>query len=149
MSCYCRAKVKFNLINLVRHGGSMTFETGLSCSLLLESLSSEHSWGHGRQVGCAWFGLSTAFVAQKAKIKQWLVFGITQVIDVLLSCRVMDILSVKCLHSWHSILNFGKIFVAEGLKGTPTFYLPHSHMNISSFTFNCQAWNAIGYYSIV
>ena len=27
--CYCRAKVKFNFINLVQHGSSMTFETGL------------------------------------------------------------------------------------------------------------------------
>ena len=29
-SRYCRAKVKFNSINLVRHGSSTTFETGLS-----------------------------------------------------------------------------------------------------------------------
>ena len=121
----------------------------LSCLLLLESLSSEHSWGHGRQEGCARSGSSMAFVARKAKIKQWLVFGIMRVMDVLLSCRVMDVLSVKCLHSWHSISNFRKIFVAEGLKGTRTFYLPHFHVNISSFTFTRQAWNAIGYYLIL
>ena len=28
-SRYCRAKVEFNSINLVRHGSSTTFETGL------------------------------------------------------------------------------------------------------------------------
>ena len=28
-SGYCRAKVEFNSINLVRHGSSTTFETGL------------------------------------------------------------------------------------------------------------------------
>ena len=121
----------------------------LSCSLLLESLSSKRFWGHRHQEGCAWSGSSMAFVARKAKIKQWLVFDITWVMDVLLSCRVMDVLSVKCLHSWHSISNFRKIFVAEGLKGTRTFYLPHSYVNISSFTFIRQAWNATGYYLIV
>ena len=29
-SRYCRAKVEFNAINLVRHGSTATFETGLS-----------------------------------------------------------------------------------------------------------------------
>ena len=31
---YCRAKVEFNSINLVRHGSSTTFETGLSYNRL-------------------------------------------------------------------------------------------------------------------
>ena len=29
-SSYCRAKVDFNSINLVRHGSNTTFQTGLS-----------------------------------------------------------------------------------------------------------------------
>ena len=38
-SRYCRAKVEFNSINLVRHGSSTTFETGLEVNEL--NLSSE------------------------------------------------------------------------------------------------------------
>ena len=76
---------------------------------LLESLSSRRSWGHGRQEGCARSGSSTVFVARKAKIKQWMVFGITRVTDVL---SVFTFSYLKCLHSWPSISNFRKIFVA-------------------------------------
>ena len=41
-SRYCRAKVEFNSINLVRHGSSTTFETGLS-----QPIFSQWSQGSG------------------------------------------------------------------------------------------------------
>ena len=88
----------------------ITYAYCLCWFALLESLSSRRSWGHGRQEGCARSGSSTVFVARKAKIKQWMVFGITRVTDVL---SVFTFSYLKCLHSWPSISNFRKIFVAE------------------------------------
>ena len=48
-SRYCRAKVEFNSINLVRHGSSTTFETGLSLPgqpLVLQERFSAGDPGH-------------------------------------------------------------------------------------------------------
>ena len=87
----------------------------------LESLISGRSGGHGRQEGCARSGSSTAFVPRKAKIKQWIVFGIT---------RVTDFMSVFISVIWnvfiHSNLNFRKIFVAEG--DSYILFAPFSYM---------------------
>ena len=87
-------------------------------------------------------GSSTAFVARKAKIKQWMVFGIT---------RVTDVLSVFYT-IWNVFTHDIAFRISERsllLKGTHTFSLLHSHLNVSSFTFIFQAWNAILYYLIV
>ena len=111
---------------------------------IIENLSSRRSWGHGRQEGCARSGSSTACVARKAKSKQWMVFGKT---------RVMDVLSVFTLAIWNVFTHdvaFRISVRSLSLKGTSsTFCLPHAHMNISSFTFIRQAWNAVVYYLIV
>ena len=98
---------------------------------LLESLSSRRPWGHGRQEGCARSGSSTAFVARKAKIKQWTVFGIKRVTDVL---SVFTFSYLKCLHSWPSISNFRKIFVAE--SNWYIFFVPFSYQH---FTFHVNS----------
>ena len=88
----------------------------------LKSLSSGRSWGHGRQEGCVRSGSSsTAFAARKAKIKQWMVFGIT---------RVTDVSSAFTFAVWnvfftYSISNFRKIFVAE--RGSYIFFAPFSY----------------------
>ena len=87
----------------------------------LKSLSSGRSWGHGRQEGCARSGSSsTAFVARKAKIMQWIVFGIM---------RVTDVLSAFTFAVWnvftYSISNFRKIFVAE--SDSYIFFTPFSY----------------------
>ena len=111
---------------------------------LLESLSSGQSWGHGRQEGCARSRSSAEFVVQKAKIKQWLVFSIT---------RVTDVLSVfYTLAIWNVFTHDIAFRISEKsllLKGTRAFSLLHSHLNISSFTIIRQAWNAAMYYLIV
>ena len=109
----------------------ITYAYRLCWFALLESLSSRRSWGHGRQEGCARSGSSTAFVAQKAKIKQWMVFGISRVTDVL---SVFTFSYLKCLHSWPSISNFRKIFVAK--RNSYIFFVR-------------QAWNAVLFYLIV
>ena len=99
--------------------------------VILESLSSGRSWGHGHQEGCARSGSSTAFVARKAKIEQWMVFGILNAIRM------------------SSLIAFRISERSLSLKRTFTFSLPHFHMHISSFTFIRQAWNAVVYYLIV
>ena len=104
---------------------------------LLESLSSRRSSGHGRQEGCARSGSSTAFVARKAKIKRWMVFGITQVTDVL---TVFTFSYLKCLHSWPSISNFRKIFVAE--RNSYIFFVlfsyQHFTFHVNSLSLKCR-----------
>ena len=105
----------------------------------LKSLSSGRSWGHGRQEGCARSGSSsTAFVARKAKIMQWIVFGIM---------RVTDVLSVLTFAIWnvltYSISNFRKIFVAE--RDSYIFFAPFSYEHFIFHNFIRQAWNAIVY----
>ena len=86
----------------------------------LQSLSSGRSWGHRRREGWAWYGSSTAFVARKAKFKQWMVCGIT---------RVTDVLSVFTFAIWnvftHRISNFRKVFVAE--EDSYIFFAPLSY----------------------
>ena len=90
---------------------------------------SRRSWGHGRQEGCARSGSSTAFVAQKSKdVKAMNGFCITRVMDVL---SVFTFSYLKCLHSWRSISNFRKIFVAEG--NSYIFFVPFSNEH---FTFH-------------
>ena len=60
--------------------------------VILESLSSGRSWAHGPQEGCARSGSSTAFVARKVKIKQWMVFGILSAIRMssLIAFRISE-----------------------------------------------------------
>ena len=63
-------------------------------------------------------------------IKQWIVLGIT---------RVTDILSVFTLAIWNVFAYDIAFRISERsllliMKGTHTFSLPHSHMDISSFT---------------
>ena len=99
--------------------------------VILESLSSGRSWAHGPQEGCARSVSSTAFVARKVKIKQWMVFGILSAIRM------------------SSLIAFRISERSLSLKRTCTFSLPHFHMHISSFTFIRQDWNAVVYYLIV
>lgn len=78
------------------------------------------SLGHVYQEGCAWFGSRTAFVVLKAKIKQWIVFGVVQVTDVLF---------VFTFTIWNvftqSISDLRKIFVSKG--GLYIFFVPFSY----------------------
>ena len=84
-------------------------------------------------LGCARSGSKRAFVARKSEdLKAMNGFCITRVMDVL---SVFTFSYLKCLHSWRSISNFRKIFVAEG--------------NLSPFTFIHQAWDAFSFDLIV
>ena len=55
-SRYCRAKVEFNSINLVRHGSSKTFETGLSLPGHPLVLQERFSAGDPRHLRPPWAG---------------------------------------------------------------------------------------------
>ena len=93
------------------------------------SVISRRSWDHGRQEGCDRAGSSTGSVARKSEdLKAMNGFCITRVMDVL---SVFTFSYLKCLHSWRSISNFRKIFVAEG--NSYIFFVPFSYEH---FTFH-------------
>ena len=97
-------------------------------------------WGQGRQEGCARSGSSTAFMARKAKIKQWMVFGRTRVTNVWSEFCCLKRLHSSDSDSWHSILKVGKIFVAKG--DSYIFFAPFSYeyfiLHIYSLSLKCR-----------
>ena len=68
------------------------------------------------------------YIAMKSAVKAMNGFCITRVMDVL---SVFTFSYLKCLHSWRSIWNFRKIFVAEG--NSYIFFVPFSYEH---FTFH-------------
>ena len=129
--------------NEVGGGGALPLDpplVSLNFIRLLRVVSSRRSWGHGRQEGCARSGSSTVFVARKVKIlKAMNGFCITRVTDVL---SVFSYSYLKCLHSWHSISNFRKIFVAEG-NSYILIWTFHLSRLFAKRGFDCLCWSLL------